>query len=88
MSYRSDIIVEITEEERDEIIAAMSKAMGGFIKKQKTTDMKAWSKDDWMNFVNVAFNECAPKVIMKRISVSKPYWATDTEDDLNDKIPF
>ena len=88
MSYRSDVIVEITEEEREQIVAAMSKAMGGFIKKQNTTDMKKWSKEDWANFVSVAFNVCAPQVIMKRIHISKPYWATDTEDDLNDRVPF
>ena len=88
MSYRSDIVVEITEEERDQIVAAMSQAMGGFISRQKTTDMKKWSKEAWLNFVNVAFSQCAPRVITKRIHVSEPYWSTDTEDDLNDKIPF
>ena len=88
MSYRSDVILEITEEERDEIVAIMSKRMGQTINTIGKTDMKKFSKEEWLNLVHAAFNECAPRVMMKRIHVSTPYWNSDTGDDLEDSVPF
>ena len=88
MSYTSQIKIEISEEERDEIVATMSKRMGQVIKSVGKTDMKKFSKEEWLNLVHAAFNECAPRVLAKRVVVADFNWGSDTASDLEDEIPF
>lgn len=66
----------ITEEKRDEICRKMSRAMGRYLQ-LKNKPWSQWTKDDWQDFILVAFDHCAPDVALLAFnvedSIQKPF---------------
>jgi hypothetical protein len=73
MSLSATVTVDLNEAIRKDITDRMSAAMGSYVQSLGKTDFAYWAPEEWQQFLDVAFDVCAPAIFLKRVIVVPPY---------------
>lgn len=73
MDTRVTMELDLSDNDIDKIVDAMSEVMGKYIQGLEKYDFTTWSKDEWRYFLRHGAECAVANTLMKRIIVVPPY---------------